>query len=245
MKRTIKSGVVLIFLLLLIVSGCKFFPVGLVPYYRDPKSITIDGEEYVSGFYDNLHVVGLEYKESATCLFSTDTHYWWHLEDSMFDMYYCLHKESLYWNPALYCKKDQLEKLRNYYLDTDNFDCYIGLYLEDKEHIQVSDGTDREMAEQALAVIWDIEYSSPIAAKQKYQSKSLYLEEGNYRRPTIYRKSKDGLFSTTHLAWMYYEENIYVIDTFDGHDSTYDVYVIDSNLNSYIVSMLKRYGFVD
>jgi hypothetical protein len=214
-------------------SGC-----GLLPYYQDPKSITIDDEEYVGGFYDNLYIVGIEYKESSSNLFTRDNHYWWHLDDSTFDMYYCRHIDSLNWFPALYCKKAQYDEIKSYYHNLDNFDYYLGIFLEDEKEVKLAENIDRSIIERAVSLVVDSVNGFTIG----YKKTSLKLDGKAYIRPTVYRRSKDGLFTTTHSEWIYYEDNLYVLDYADGSDGTYHLFLLDDDVNAYMVNLLKECG---
>lgn len=240
--KKIVSTLILIALLtasMLSITGC-----GLLPYYQDPKSITIDNEEYVSGFYDRLYLVGIEYKEFSSSLFTKGNHHWWHLEDSTFDMYYARHKDSLYWHPTLYCRKNQFDEIKNYYHNTDNFEYYLGLYLEDESAIKLAEGIDKNIIEQAISLIVDADNTVPSNPLKKYNRTNFEFEGKECIRPSIYRRSNDGLFTTTRREWVYYEEKLYI--SYDGGiiNGSYNALVLEDDVNDYMVNLLKEYGLV-
>lgn len=213
----------------------------MLPYYQYPKSITIDNAEYVSGFYNNLYLVGIDDKENDTNLFTMGNHYWWHLEDSTFEMYYCQHKDALYWSPTLYCKKTQYYEIKSYYNNVDNFDYYLAIMFEDGSEIKLGCNINRSIVERAISLMQDINSSF---LKPKLEKTTLYLDGKDYFRPTIYRISNDGLFTTGQSELIYYEDNIYVLDFHDGSNNTHNVYLFDNDINTYMVSLLKEYGLV-
>lgn len=55
-----------------VLSACSLFP-----RYSDPESIEIDGERYVTGFYENLWPDGIVFDESDAPAFETKYHRWW------------------------------------------------------------------------------------------------------------------------------------------------------------------------
>lgn len=216
-------------------SGCA-----LLPKYSDPKSVTIDGEKYVGNFYGDMYA-NLEYKEDETCLFDTKYHYWWHLEDSTFDLYYCRNKESMLWFPALYCKKSQFEEIKSYYANPDNFEYYIG--LEDKkgnkQTQKLTGDLNGELLERILSYEEKVKY--PILSKEKKDV--LHLDYVDYVKPLVYRVSKDGLFSLGSGTWIYYQERVYYFDYMDGRTDEYKVYVPSDEISDYIIKLLKDNGF--
>ncbi|MDE7076654.1 MAG: hypothetical protein K2O62_04970 [Clostridia bacterium] len=216
-------------------SGCA-----LLPKYRDPKSVTIDDEIYVGKFYGDMYA-RLEYKEDKTRLFETKYHYWWRLEDSTFDLYYCRNKESLLWDPALYCKKSQFEEIKSYYANPDNFDYYIG--LEDihlnRQTQKLTGELNGELLEQIL--VYNKKVAYPLLTKEKKDK--LYLSGVDYVKPLVYRVSKDGLFSFGSGPWIYYKERVYYFDYMDGRTNEYKVYVPSDELSDYIIKLLKDNDF--
>lgn len=237
--RKIVSSLMLLVLLtagMFSLSGC-----GLLPYYWDPKSITIDDKEYISGFYNGLYLVGIEFKEFSSSLFTSGNHHWWHLYDSTFDMYYCRHKDSLNWFPTLYCNKDQFDEVKDYYHNTDNFDYYLAIHLEDGTEKMLTEDVDKSIIEQAVSLIVDVDSAIP---SKKYKRANFDFDGKNYIRPSIYRRSKDGLFTTTRREFIYYENNIYVRYVGGILNGSYNALVLDDDVNAYIVSLLKEYGIV-
>ena len=94
------ASFVMIASITILTSACSF-----LPKYSDPESIDIDGETYMTGFYENLWVEGIVFSEDDIPNFETKYHIWWKVENAPFDMYCAQNKEALWWNPAIYCKK--------------------------------------------------------------------------------------------------------------------------------------------
>ena len=117
------ASIVMIASITMFTSACSF-----LPKYSNPESIDIDGETYMTGFYENLWVEGIVFSEDDTPNFETEYHIWWKVENALFDLYCAQNKEALWWNPAIYCKKSQFDTVKNYYEDADNFNYYAGLY---------------------------------------------------------------------------------------------------------------------
>lgn len=87
----------------------------ILPKYSDPESMEIQGQKYVTGFYDNLWPVGITVSENEPAAFESKYHYWWKVENAPFDMYCAQNKEALYWKPAIYCKESQFEQVKAHY----------------------------------------------------------------------------------------------------------------------------------
>lgn len=213
-------------------SGC-----GLLPYYQNPKKIVIEDVEYVSGFYDNLYVIGIEYKELSTSLFTIKNHHFWHLDDSPFDIYYGVHKEALTWNPILYCQKEEYDEVNAYYHNLDNFDYYIGLYLDKESIVKLDDNIDRGLIEKAV----ELAIADGNKRVKGYQKLTLYLDGKNYTRPVVFRQSNDNIFTTTQSEWIFYENNLYKLEYLDGSNDKYHLFALDIDVNDYIASILNQY----
>lgn len=206
---------------------------------KPPGSIKIDGEEYVTGFYSDLFAVGVSYKENSTSLFTVVSYSWWHLEDSLFDIYYCQHEDALYWNPTLYCKKEQFEEIKAYYADAGNFDYYIGLYGEDA--VKLPEDINRTEAEKAIAII-----RKDDSYRRRFLSKVTYnINISDYERFIFNRESKDGLFTTAHESLIYYSQNIYLMDYEDGSKNVTHLYIPPNEVNEYLTGLLQEYNLIN
>ncbi len=241
-KSVFKFNILVIVICLTALILSSFSGCALLPKYSDPKSVTIDGEKYVGNFYGDMYA-DLEYKEDETCLFETKYHYWWRLEDSTFDLYYCRNKESMLWFPALYCKKSQFNEIKSYYANPENYEYYIG--LKDKggqNHTQKLTGDlNGQILERAIT--FKNNATSSIFSKDKYQTATLYLDNVDYARPLLYRVSKDGIFTTLKSPWICYREKIYLLDYNDGRTDEYKVFVPDDEISDYMIKLLKDNGF--
>ena len=151
------ASVVMIASITILTSACSF-----LPKYSDPESIDIDGETYMTGFYENLWVEGIVFSEDDIPNFETKYHIWWKVENAPFDMYCAQNKEALYWNPTIYCKKNQFDTVKNYYADTNNFNYYTGLYGDSNKdsRIRLDGELNYSLLEEAIALNMQIEASS-------------------------------------------------------------------------------------
>lgn len=237
MKKVI--GILIFIISLVSLSGCAFIDAQIRAKNTPPSSIEIEGEEYVTGFYNNLFAVGVSYREPETCLFTKSPYSWWHLGDGLFDMYCCEHVDSMWWHPTLYCKKSQVEEVKNYYLDIENYDYYIGLY--GGEPIQLSDDLNRSNAENAISLILkDDSYRRKTLRRVTYN-----ITINEYERFIFYRKSKDGLFTTVHESLIYYQNNIYLMNYEDGSKNVTHLYIPPERFNEYLCSLLQEYNLIE
>lgn len=236
MKKAV--GILIFIISLFSLCGCVFFDAQVSAKTPPPRSIEIDGEEYVTGFYDNLSVAGVSYRERETCLFTKPPYLWWHLEDELFDMYCCEHVDSMWWHPTLYCKKSQVEEVKNYYSDTENYYYYIGLYGGEPVRL---DGIDRTNAENAISLILkDDSYRRKNLRRVTYN-----ITINEYERFIFHRESKDGLFTTVHESLIYYLNNVYLMDYEDGFKNVTHLYIPPKEFNEYMCSLLKEYNLVE
>lgn len=227
----------LLLFMLLGLSGCF-----LLPKYRDPKSIEIDGVEYVTGFYEDLGFIGADYRENDTCLFESEYHYWWRLENSTFDFYYCRNKESLWWHPSLYCKKSEFKQIKEYYQNIDNFDYYVGeTYKNGESDRKIVTSADVETLEKIIYFGDNADYSF---FNRKYERVKLNILDKDYKEPLIYRVSKDGLFVKNSANWIYWENKLYSLDYHDGSDYMTYAFPLDNELSSFAIEFLQSYGYI-
>ena len=224
-----------------VISGCS-----LLPKYRDPKSMDIDGKTYVTGFYKNLWTNGIPYREDETADFESRYHHWWKVEGTPFDLYCAENKEALIWAPAVYCAEEQFDAAKAYYESAVNYDYYIGIYLEDDEHVEVQDG-NRQLLERAVSTIMQFEdekFVGGLFDPYKDYKVEYDVEFLDWLRPTAYRVSKDGLFTTIHLELAIYNDRLYIpgATTEDNLSSFYDIF--DDETSDYITSLFKQYNFL-
>ena len=220
-------------------SGCDFINDIIRAKTSPPNSIEIDGEEYVTGFYDNLFVIGVEYREGDTCEFTMSPYQWWHMEDGVFDMYFCQHEDAMIWHPTLYCKKEQFEEVKNYYSNPENYDYFIGRSFE--EPIQLPDDLDRTKAENVISLILTNEsYRNKTLTRVTYK-----ITINDYKRFVFFKQSKDGLFETANEDIIYYQKNIYLMIYEDGAKDVTHLFIPPDEFSEYLSGLLKEYNLFD
>ena len=220
-------------------AGCS-----LLHDHSDPKSVKIDGKTYVTGFYENLWTDGIPYLREEPADYESKTHQWWKLRDTPFDMYCAEHKEALIWQPAVYCLEGQYDKAKAYYKDPQNYDYYIGIYLDDDNHVK-ADG-DRRLLEEVVSAAMQFEQTALRGGVfDPYRDKKVtygvaWLE---WQRPTVYRVSRDGLFTTIHLELAIYDGKLLIPHTGGESESAfYDLFPEEAG--SYVIELFYKYGII-
>lgn len=214
----------------------------LLPKYSDPKSMGIDGEVYVTGFYDDLWPDGITIGEGEPAAFESKYYYWWKVENAPFDMYCAQNKEALYWKPAVYCKESQFDRVKQYYSDPENYDYYIGRYLEDDTSVLL-DENDEEYAERAIDFM--IKLDNALGAGGLFDpfrdaKVTLNAELFDWDRVTIYRVSKDGFFTTLHMELALYGGALYVYHSYDEQKSQTTFYRFEEDVSEHMASLFYK-----
>ncbi len=231
----------------ILTSACSF-----LPKYSDPESIDIDGETYMTGFYENLWVEGIVFSEDDIPNFETKYHIWWKVENAPFDMYCAQNKEALYWNPTIYCKKNQFDTVKNYYADTNNFNYYTGLYGDSNKdsRIRLDGELNYSLLEEAIALNMQIEASSGkghLTEKENLSDIEIHIPSDEILpiQPVLYRVSKDGFFTTIQNSWIVTKNAVYIEGMYDGEtEQSYTAYKISSEANEYILKLLFEHDIV-
>lgn len=241
------ASVVMIASITILTSACSF-----LPKYSDPESIDIDGETYMTGFYENLWVEGIVFSEDDIPNFETKYHIWWKVENAPFDMYCAQNKEALYWNPTIYCKKNQFDTVKNYYADTNNFNYYTGLYGDSNKdsRIRLDGELNYSLLEEAIALNMQIEASSGkghLTEKENLSDIEIHIPSDEILpiQPVLYRVSKDGFFTTIQNSWIVTKNAVYIEGMYDGEtEQSYTAYKISSEANEYILKLLFEHDIV-
>ena len=241
------ASVVMIASITILTSACSF-----LPKYSDPESIDIDGETYMTGFYENLWVEGIVFSEDDIPNFETKYHIWWKVENAPFDMYCAQNMEALYWNPTIYCKKNQFDTVKNYYADTNNFNYYTGLYGDSNKdsRIRLDGELNYSLLEEAIALNMQIEASSGkghLTEKENLSDIEIHIPSDEILpiQPVLYRVSKDGFFTTIQNSWIVTKNAVYIEGMYDGEtEQSYTVYKISSEANEYILKLLFEHDIV-
>ena len=241
------ASVVMIASIIILTSACSF-----LPKYSDPDSIDIDGETYMAGFYENLWVEGIVFGEDDILDFETKYHIWWKVENAPFDMYCAQNKEALYWNPTIYCKKNQFDTVKNYYADTNNFNYYTGLYGDSNKdsRIRLDGELNYSLLEEAIALNMQIEASSGkghLTEKENLSDIEIHIPSDEILpiQPVLYRVSKDGFFTTIQNSWIVTKNAVYIEGKYDGEtEQSYTAYKISSESNEYILKLLSENDIV-
>lgn len=238
MKKSIIVFVLLIAVIcMVILSGCS-----LLPKYSDPKSMEIDGEIYVTGFYDNLWPDGITVGEDEPAAFESKYHNWWKVENAPFDMYCAQNKEALYWNPTIYCKESQYDEVKDYYSNAENYNYYIGRYLEDDTSVLLGEN-DEEYAERAVKFIMELDNAfgaGGIFDPFEDRKVTFNVELFDWDRVTIYRVSKDGFFTTLHMELAIYDGGLYRYSSYDEKNMQTTFYRFDEDVSEYMVALFIK-----
>lgn len=241
------ASVVMIASITILTSACSF-----LPKYSDPESIDIDGETYMTWFYENLWVEGIVFSEDDIPNFETKYHIWWKVENAPFDMYCAQNKEALYWTPTIYCKKNQFDTVKNYYADTNNFNYYTGLYGDSNKdsRIRLDGELNYSLLEEAIALNMQIEASSGkghLTEKENLSDIEIHIPSDEILpiQPVLYRVSKDGFFTTIQNSWIVTKNAVYIEGMYDGEtEQSYTAYKISSEANEYILKLLFEHDIV-
>lgn len=244
---SIFASIVMIASITIITSACSF-----LPKYSNPESIDIDGETYMTGFYENLWGEGIVFGEDDIPDFETKYHIWWKVENAPFDMYCAQNKEALYWNPTIYCKKNQFDTVKNYYADTNNFNYYTGLYGDSNKdsRIRLDGELNYSLLEEAIALNMQIEASSGkghLTEKENLSDIEIHIPSDEILpiQPVLYRVSKDGFFTTIQNSWIVTKNAVYIEGMYDGEtEQSYTAYKISSEANEYILKLLFENGII-
>ena len=241
------ASVVMIASITILTSACSF-----LPKYSDPESIDIDGETYMTGFYENLWVEGIVFSEDDIPNFETKYHIWWKAEDAPFDMCCAQNKEALYWNPTIYCKKSQFDIVKNYYADAGNFNYYTGLYGDSNKSTRILlDGNlNYSLLEEAIVLNMQIEANSgkgQLTEKRNFSDIEVHIPSDEILpvQPVLYRVSKDGFFTTIQNSWIVTKNEVYIGGMYDGEtEQSYTAYKISSEASEYILKLLFEHDIV-
>ena len=249
-KRTpsfVRPSSLLLSLFALFMPACS-----LLPQYRDPESIAIGGETYMSGFYRNLWVEGIRFAEGEDPDFETEYHDWWKVEGGPFDLYCAQHKEKLWWNPAVYCKEDEFETAMAYYADSRHFDYWIGIYGDSNKEsrVRLEEQEERPLLEEAVSLNMRVEASGGAGIfgwQEDFADVEVHIPEEEILqvKPVLYRVSKDGFFTTIQNSWIVTGSGIYVKGIYDGEsEQTYTAYRLSEEANEYIMGLLNKHGIL-
>ncbi len=225
----------------------------LLPKYGDPESIEIEGETYVTGFYEDLWPAGIVFGEDDEPAFETKYHLWWEVEGATFDMYCAQNKDALWWNPAIYCRESMFDTVKDYYADTDNFDYYTGLYGDGNEagRILLEGELDLSLLEEAVALNMKVEANEGkglLTGKEDFSDIEVHIpvDEILPVQPVLYRVSKDGFFTTARNNWIVTDGEVYIAGVYDGEEpQTYTAYKTSDGSGRYIFELLVQTGILD
>ena len=225
----------------------------LLPQYRDPESIVIDGATYVSGFYQDLWVEGIRFAEGDEPDFRTDYHAWWKVEGGPFDLYCAQHDEKLWWNPAVYCRQDQFEAVKSHYANPLHFDYWIGLYGDSNKEsrVRLEGGEDRSLLEEAVSLNMRVEASGQagiFGEREDFAYLEVHIPEDEILsvQPVLYRVSKDSFFTTIQNSWILTGDGIYVKGFYDGEtEQTYTAYRLSEEASKRIMELLAEHGILE
>ena len=243
MKKSIITFISLIALFFMVnLSACS-----ILPKYSDPESMEIQGQKYVTGFYDNLWPVGITVSENEPAAFESKYHYWWKVENAPFDMYCAQNKEALYWKPAIYCKESQFEQVKAHYSNALNYNYYIGRYLEDDTSVLL-DKNDEEYAERAIKFIIDLDSTFGVGGLfDPFEDRKVTfnIELLDWDRVTIYRVSKDGFFTTLHMELAIYDGELSRYSSYDEEKRQTTFYSFDDDVSKHMVRLFNNLNVLE
>ena len=236
----------LIFAGMFALSACS-----LLPRYGFPARTEIGGRTFVSGFYEDLWPVGIVFGEDDPPTFETEYYLWWKVEGGPFELYCAQNKEALYWNPAVYCREDEFEEVKNYYADAGHFDYFIGLYGDSggDSRIRLGDDADRILLEKAVSLNMRIEADSGkgvFGEKLDWSDRKVLIpfEERAAVQPVLYRMSRDGFFTTVQNDWIVADGSVYIFGGYDGETDCYEACRIDGETDRYLMELFQKYGLM-
>lgn len=241
MKKAYKiaAAVFLAVFMAAIFVGCS-----LLPSRQNPKSVEVDGETYVSGFYgDDLYVVGVAYRAAETAEFETKYHNWWQVENAPFAMYCAQNKEAQNWTPALYCKESEFETVKAYYASVKNYSYYIGGWEEGQPQIELAESDGTEYAERAIR--FKSELHSGVFSPYNDRLVTFGVADFDWYRAVIYRTSADGIFTTTRSEWAICKGALYISHSYDDEKQEGTFYSTDQDVSDHMVALFGRYGLIE
>ncbi len=213
-------------LLLVALTSCGSF---------SPNSVTIDGKIYKTGFYkyygSDLHVLNIKARDFSTSEHKEGKYHFWKFENDKFQMYFGENEDSLVWNPTLYCLNTELRDAKQFYSDLDNYNYYIGQYLEEESYTKVEDEKYFDAIEHAIKVM----VTKPFSRRQ---NKKIDLDA--FGAFTFFRMSNDNLFTSTRDQFLYSEETGFIyLSTFfaDTEDAIY--YTLSKENNELLTELYK------
>lgn len=201
-----------------------------------PNAVTIKGETYKTNFYkyygNNLHPIGIEPRDLSTADFKQDKYHYWELTNKRYHMYFGVNEESATWSPTIYCLSEELREAKEYYSDLDNYFYYIGEYQNEKSYLKIQTEKYLSAMEQAIKVM----VTRPLSRKQNKK-----IDISTFDSVTIFRTSKDYLFTSTRDEFLYNEEIgfIYLAAYFEDKNSVY--YTFGKENNELLSELYKTY----
>ena len=213
----------------------------LLPKYNDPTSMEINGETYVSGFYDNLWPVGITVAADESPAFESKYHKWWKVKNAPFDMYCAQNNEALYWKPAIYCKESEFEEVKAYYADTANYDYYIGGWETGTPQIELTDESDKSYAERAICFRREVTGGISDSFNDSLVTVEVDIDLLNWQRGAIYRVSRDDFFTTSREEWAVLSDGVYFFYEYDDTCGTATFYSLEADVSAYLAALFEKY----
>ena len=230
--------------------ACLFGSAGCIHFHKDPpKSIVIDGEKYVSGFYDGLLTTEHRYLGNTPCSFRTDDSYeWWSYDDTAYKLYCCEHEDSMVWSPDIYCKESQFDEVKAYYQSAESFDYYFSTGNGKDNKVKIPDTESKEVLNEIVEYFVKKSKNSKYDpfANSGYTTVKYDLETWDYIQVKPFKISVDGIFVTTHGKGFYYsDDQLYALKGSSGisgafgADNTKTFYLLEGEKYEYLLSLFK------
>lgn len=210
-----------------------FMPTDETPKEPEIKTVTFDGITYKNHFIE-------EY------LFLVEDFNFYNQEPDYREDFYKLDNGFLYnghtqqydsgISALLYCTEEKWNEYKAYYSDSENFDYS---YFESHYHTSPNDKTitvsDGETFNKLLGDEWDI--------RDNTQSIVKISDSAEYHSFFLKKTSKDGLFYGNSDEFVIYEGRVYHKGTHIGQYHEIYLYILDSEIETYVADILKTNGF--
>lgn len=250
----------------LLSSGCVV--ARLLHNHEDPpQSIEIEGATYVTDFYDSDRMTTRYSKreDPRTPLFVEGDYEWWQLKGTEFQLYGAKLNHAMDWVPQVYCKADQLQEVKAYYADLENYT--YGFSYPAHQQIPITEEVDRAQMELVLKELYDarLKEDDYSAFEGKYELVELNMSQQTCLTVSPYRVSKDGVLATRLKdSYFYVDGKLYMakwegleistifeelangksLDDILGeyHAKPKMYYLLDDEHHTYLVELFDKYA---
>lgn len=214
--------------------------------FSAPKTVTIGGEAYATGFYGNLYCGVTDFSDDTCEVNGTK---YLKIQDASFDMYCATVGASSV--KTVYCKESQLEAAQAFYSAPANFNffCSAGITTKDSdpELINLSSDVDAEMFDRLIAFAEQNGYDPfNSAANDKVEKVELPMpDEETSPKLLFHKESKDGVFvSGKSTECHIIDGELILVFYYDHGFGEYEKLVgvkVPQDISDYFTDLLKQY----